>query len=1547
MLQEQQVKTDDAAQATTPVADVAPQSPPGPKKSPLIAIIAIIVVIALIATAFSVLMMGGQPSHPELSVRVVPMSVSIANGSQIRLTPYAVFKNSSSDIVGTNVSAFVSLSVNCKWSAGAAQIGTLTRGKTTDALAYYMLKSNMVGTSSLNWTFKYVDENLVSYDAYKKVNVNVSIAALSYIEIDPAEKVILKGKSQIFTARALLTNDTEVPAAFTWYLSDPGVGNISALSGSTTTLKAGLVNASGDLVCNATYGLKTVSSTAKIKVITILPPPSTKTRIYNLLGVPLGGWWVDRYQELVIKDTYPVAYEWFGTPAGNTVLYSSCSMNVVAKNISKANTSENPWYVPVLNPTVRGGNIELDWNGTYLTKAQAQKDYQSSIADWYDSWFWRFNGTVTMDKTAAKMVMNMTDADFNDFTTWKADEFPIFKQKFSTFIQTQMNVVWAIKYAYEFEGNTLYESYDIEKVGNNIVFKILDHLSWGIESLLGRWWRETFLQFEGWPDDMHFVAQIGPLVSNFTLNMTPQYFITAQNSTRDGRTSWVLELQRADALPGSSGSYVSEFNPYLGKQLWSKFIANSAYDTWRDFDYTPTAWSLGTDDTVTIEWPSASSDVMGYNYAGTNDCNDTVSGKLTPLWIEPIPGEVPSNLFINNTARTITIKGPFDATKWSKTTLAGRELRENWSRLNLLPQGVPRIEFVVNSDVNQKPIAALAVPKIWGTNSSLTLRSGSFDVDGSIVSYNWSFGDGSPNVITTTPTKTHTWITQANCTVSLKVTDDDGLWAIDSMMVEIVYNLPPVAVLNNSNVYGVIQTPKLFNGDASYDQNAGNDNSTIVSYEWDFGDGNTDITTASRTSHQYVNMGIYNVTLTVVDDFGATDSTTVIFAITTDLCAKIVMQRGATVGDNVVIKGNRSFTFSKPEGRTLANWTWDFGDGSSAYAQNVTHAWSSAGIFTVNLFVKDNLGLQSQNATAKIVIATAGVLGLSGLGLSLARHSLLPGESTTLTIKAVNDAGKVVTSFSGNVLLTVNGSGWTLPSPTALVAGVGTATVSCTTPGSYNITAAVQGTPSQNGSIFATVNNRTVEIKIYSIFEPGLPDYWLKRAQVYTLTDEGFRNYTPSIEIFRGDPAVLTAGELTTTYVMNVEARNIPEINMSSPTFAHHRNPVNNGTGNVTIAIDFHMMGQAELNARAGIYYTVLKSGSWDGWEYFLTYNATMDRAAADQILRLPSYSWSDKATLDAWWTANNLTVSRNWERNVYPAGQKGFLGAEGGYSTTVGRLDLKACEDLYNYGTGWWNSQYRLVYIDANHVSLTSWNVGYGLDALISRWLYWGGIGSGDNYPNGTPNGIVPFEPWYENMSLRVDICDDHANLTMYGTVNYGFRAWASETAPANTAAFRWEVLRLDYCLTGAVGLSELDIYAPYRNDSDPESMLRDPGSSLFGAMWKYDWVPTVITLKPGESIFMQAPRELSVGYMPKKFIGDYTDGTNYLGGYYDFLKMIEVFGNATIHPVGCYPGTYTIDKEMGDLTIVGPFVPIIKYRTDITWLAYESAPRIELWIQ
>ena len=1269
---------------------------------------------------------------------------------------------------------------------------------------------------------------------------------------------------------------------------------------------------------------------------------SVVTRVYDLFNVPLGSWWSDRYQEQVIQSTFPVAYEWFGNPAGNTYIYSDYRMNVTAKNISKVNTSDDPWYVPTLNPTVRGGNITLDWYANYLTKSEAIADYLPTISNWYDGWFWRWNGTVTMDRTAAKMVLDMTDTEFDNFATWKASSFSTFKQKFSSWIQDQMNAVWAIKYAYEFEGITLFESYDIQKVGNNIVFKILDHLSWGVESLLGRWWSHTFMDFEGCPEDVHFTAQIGPASSNFNLDMAVQYSLFAATGTRDDRPCWTFETTHADAVYGSSGTYASEFNKYYGESNWCKLIANSNYQKWRDYDYTPWAWNLNSDNhKIIIEWPDSSA-IIGYQYNGTNDYSNTIVGKVTPLWVEPLPGELPSNVQVNSTSRTIEITGPLDAWTWSKTTSSIPELQENWTRVGYLPRGCPYVEFVVNNDANQPPIITFDVPAYVATGANIALDgSGSWDPDGSIISYVWDFGDGSPNG--NGAVVFHTWVIPSNYTVTLTVTDNSSQSSPLSKDVQVVYTLDPVAVITGDS-NGAVGELMQFDGLSSYDPDG-----SIASYLWEFSDGRT--FSGPIAYHVFADYGNYFVNLTVTDDLGATNAASLLVIIgLRGPVAKIAMPDKATEDRDVLLSGAQSYFFGdRPDihapGRTIVNYSWDFGDGSVGYGVDKTHQWASTGSYIVTLSVKDDGGNWSRPVCAVIEIHPAGA---AAIGVSLSRHSLLPSEATSLTLSIVDECGNVVTDFTGDVSVACNEStGVTIPVGHAFVlgdAGVWTFAggVSFASDGPYNVSASVDADPTILGYDFATVCNRTVETRIYDIFQGTLPDYWLKRSQYYSLGEEGFRNTSPVVGIFRS--GVNTAGQLWTTYMMNVEARNIPEINMSSPTFTALRNPTT-GKGNATVDLDYHMLTQAQVLALDGVYIAPGQSANWDGWEYFLTCNITMDRAATEQIINLPSASWASQADVDAWWVTNNLTVSRVWNRNVYLT-EPGYLGAEGGYGASVGRLDLKSCEGYYNYGQGLWNSMFRLVYIDSEHVSLSYWNVGYGYDNLLSRFLYWGGIGSGANYPNGTPNGIVPFEPWYDNMSLRVDISDDHANVSMYGGVIYGFRAWESDAAPAGTAIWRWETMRLDCLVSLPGGKSEMDIYHPYRNNNDPRYELRDPGSSLRGMTAKYDYVPAVVTLKPGESLVIEEPRSMAVGYRLKGMTGDPTDGGPLLGGYYDSLRMLERFGNATIHAIGTPAGTAAIDARTGDLKIVGPFVPIIKYRSDIAWLVDEPAPRIELWV-
>jgi PKD repeat protein len=137
----------------------------------------------------------------------------------------------------------------------------------------------------------------------------------------------------------------------------------------------------------------------------------------------------------------------------------------------------------------------------------------------------------------------------------------------------------------------------------------------------------------------------------------------------------------------------------------------------------------------------------------------------------------------------------------------------------------------------------------------------SADSDGSISSYDWTFGDGeeagSPNPQKDFPA-TGTY------DVTLTVTDDGGLTSSVTHQVSVVKpNVPPTAAFTTTCSFL----------DCDFDAGASSDSDgTVDGYAWDFGDGETG--TGSPANHVYNDPGTYTITLTVTDNEAATDDVT-------------------------------------------------------------------------------------------------------------------------------------------------------------------------------------------------------------------------------------------------------------------------------------------------------------------------------------------------------------------------------------------------------------------------------------------------------------------------------------------------------------------------------------------------------------------------------------------------------------------------------------------------------------------------------------------------
>ena len=242
------------------------------------------------------------------------------------------------------------------------------------------------------------------------------------------------------------------------------------------------------------------------------------------------------------------------------------------------------------------------------------------------------------------------------------------------------------------------------------------------------------------------------------------------------------------------------------------------------------------------------------------------------------------------------------------------------------------------SVANLVPVAAFTT-----TANNLAVSydaSGSSDPDGTIVSYAWTFGDGSTG---TTATPSHTYAAAGNYSVKLTVTDDRGGKTSLTKSVTVVKNKVPTAAFthtaNNLNAS--------FNAAGSSDTDG-----TIVSYAWDFGDGSTGTTATATTTHAYAAAGTYSVKLTVTDDDGATSATTT-------KSITLVANKAPTAAFTFTTN-NQNATFnaagSSDTDGTVASYAWDFGDGLTGTTATPSHAYGLSGTYSVKLTVTDDDG---------------------------------------------------------------------------------------------------------------------------------------------------------------------------------------------------------------------------------------------------------------------------------------------------------------------------------------------------------------------------------------------------------------------------------------------------------------------------------------------------------------------------------------------------------------------------------------------------------------
>jgi PKD repeat protein len=139
--------------------------------------------------------------------------------------------------------------------------------------------------------------------------------------------------------------------------------------------------------------------------------------------------------------------------------------------------------------------------------------------------------------------------------------------------------------------------------------------------------------------------------------------------------------------------------------------------------------------------------------------------------------------------------------------------------------------------------------------------SQSSDQDGTITNYHWDWGDGQTSD-TTSPTSSHSYATGGIKTITLTVTDRFG----NTGQAQVTIDVPgsPAASFT-APATATTGQPAQFDASGSSAPVG-----SIVSYTWDFGDGQTQTTSTPTIDHTYAAAGANIVTLTVTDSSGDT-----------------------------------------------------------------------------------------------------------------------------------------------------------------------------------------------------------------------------------------------------------------------------------------------------------------------------------------------------------------------------------------------------------------------------------------------------------------------------------------------------------------------------------------------------------------------------------------------------------------------------------------------------------------------------------------------------
>lgn len=228
-------------------------------------------------------------------------------------------------------------------------------------------------------------------------------------------------------------------------------------------------------------------------------------------------------------------------------------------------------------------------------------------------------------------------------------------------------------------------------------------------------------------------------------------------------------------------------------------------------------------------------------------------------------------------------------------------------------------------------------------NSSISFTNTSTVVTGSIINYEWNFGDVASGINNTSNVlnPVHYYSGIGLYTTTLTITTNNNCKASITHTLN-VYPLP-VASFTSSNVCEntALQFTSLSSG-------------SIVKWMWDFGDFSPRDSTLQNPLHTYSVSGSYSVILTTVSSNNCKSNDTLVIDVYPGPNANFTAQ-GACLNKPIFFTDLSSVTSG-----SITSWNWDFGDFSPInISQNPAYTFATFGIYNVNFSVTATNGCLS------------------------------------------------------------------------------------------------------------------------------------------------------------------------------------------------------------------------------------------------------------------------------------------------------------------------------------------------------------------------------------------------------------------------------------------------------------------------------------------------------------------------------------------------------------------------------------------------------------